>query len=92
MFAGITILFLIANNLCPSTIISRAIIIIGKNGGINSSIAKQIIIELISILSAIGSQIFPISVTQLYFLAIKPSKKSVKDAIQNKTPEIIKNK
>lgn len=53
-------------------------------------VAKKIIIELISILSATGSRNLPKSVTWLFFLAKYPSKKSVNDAIKN-TKKIIRN-
>jgi hypothetical protein len=65
---------------------SRIIIITGINTGTLPFTAKKIKTELIKILSAIGSQNFPKSLIHLYFLAIQPSRKSVKQPMINKIP------
>lgn len=57
-----------------------------KYHGINWLIEKAISMELIKILSATGSHIFPKSLIQLNFLAKKPSKKSLKEERQKNIP------
>ena len=56
------------------------------NAGIKFNIAKHIRTEFIRTLSAIGSQILPKDETQLFLRAIKPSKKSLKQAKINNKP------
>jgi hypothetical protein len=89
LFAATVILFLIAVILYASTITSRIINNTVIQNGIAPSYVKHISTVLTRTLSAIGSQIFPNSDTQLYFLAKYPSNKSVIEAITNNAPAAI---
>ena len=72
-----------------STIISLTTITTGIIGEINPVAANIINIELTNTLSAIASNILPVSVTILYLRAIYPSNQSVKLATIKITPAII---
>ncbi|MCQ3914894.1 MAG: hypothetical protein MJ201_03935 [Mycoplasmoidaceae bacterium] len=91
-FAATTIFFLAAIIFCASTITSLAIIITGIRMTQYPCHAKHINTLLTKTLSAIGSQNFPKSDTQLNFLAMKPSSQSVIAASTNKHPAIKKNR